>query len=86
MHRQPELPGVHGTHGSIHFGIKHWQARTCKRSVAYTSSTVLPLILAKLACMASIESLADGLCSLDVSRVRCNVHLTCYSCLVAKNS
>ena len=39
-----------------------------------TSSTVLPLILAKLTCMAGIKIFADGLYFLDVSRVRCNVH------------
>ena len=55
--------------------MKLWQARTCKRSAGNTSSTVLPLMSAKLTCMAGIESLADGLYSLDVSNVRCNVHL-----------
>ena len=32
-------------------------------------------MLAKLTCMAGIESLANGLYYLNASRVRCNVHL-----------
>lgn len=64
-----------GTRESIHFGMKQWQARTCRRSAGNTNSTVLPLMLAKLTCMAGIESLANGLYYLNASRVRCNVHL-----------